>query len=52
MDDVCEKLRKEGMPEEGLCVGSLNVTALYPSLVITEAARICGEEVVIHEVVI
>ena len=51
VDDICEKLRAEGMPEEGLCLGSLDVTALYPSLVIAEAARMCGEEVTASVVV-
>ena len=39
------RLSEEGMPEEGLCLGSLDVKALYPSLLIQEAAKICGEEV-------
>ena len=35
-----------GAPEEGLCCGSLDVKALYPSLVIKECAKIAKERLV------
>ena len=44
VDDLVERLRAEGMPEEDLFQGSLDVTALYPSLVIKEATKICQEK--------
>ena len=43
VDEVNELLGEKGLPEEGLCVGSLDVKALYPSLVIKECAKLCRE---------
>ena len=43
IDDLNKLLGEEGPPEEGLCVGSLDVKALYPSLEIGKCARICHD---------
>ena len=38
VDKLNRLLEETGAPEEGLCVGSLDVEALYPSLVIKHCA--------------
>ena len=45
IDDLANEI-EEGEPiEEGLCIGSLDVVSLYPSLDISQCAKICGEEI-------
>ena len=45
VDDLVLRLNQDGMPSEGICVGSLDVKDLYPSLNIVESAKICGAAV-------
>ena len=46
VDQLVLDLDKEDTPEHGMCVGSLDVVALYQSLVIETCARICAEQLV------
>ena len=43
VDDLNNLLKEEGTPEEGLCIGSLDVKALYPSLVIKMCSKIAHD---------
>ena len=45
IDDLNEVLRREGAPDMGLCVGSLDVKALYPSLAIDACAKIAHDRI-------
>ena len=45
VDDL-NKILDKGVPEEGLCIGSLDVKALYPSLDVTTCARICHDRII------
>ena len=45
VDEVNQRLQEEGLPEQGLCVGSLDVKALYPSLDINRCAQIIKERI-------
>ena len=44
VDELNEVLADVGAPEDGICIGSLDVKALYPSLVISACAKICKEK--------
>ena len=45
VDDLAEELESEQEIPEGLCVGSLDVVGLYPSLDIEKCAKICQERI-------
>ena len=45
VDDLNKTLEAEGVPELGLCVGSLDVKALYPSLVVKACAKLVHDRV-------
>ena len=46
VDDLNKQLEELGAPEEGLCIGSLDVKALYPSLVIKHCAKITHDRII------
>ena len=39
---VCD-LEDDEFPEDGICIGSLDVEAFYPSLDIEDCAKLCGD---------
>ena len=43
VDDLAHELLEIGSPEMGICIWSLDVKALYPSLIIKTCARIAKE---------
>ena len=45
LDDIANDLEHKQRGEHGLCIGSLDVKALYPSLAIEKCARICADRV-------
>ena len=45
LDDVALEIRDSERGQHGLCVGSVDVNALYPSLEIKQCAKICAERV-------
>ena len=49
LGDVIEEIEEKGTPEEGLCVGSLDAEALYPSLDIEIGAELCKEKIIQSE---
>ena len=45
VDELNQRVQEEGLPEQRLCVGSLDVKALYPSLDINRCAQIIKERI-------
>ena len=50
VNELNKRLRQEGVPEMGFCVGSLEVKALYPSLLIEACAKIAHNKIIISPV--